>query len=104
MPFLLRCWLISSIGESPTLVRSRWAKEEVPPARDVQAGLLYWVLFEGLLSFSRTFYLLCRQTHAVFSCLFILNIWVEEHSSDGDTSFYSVKLGFAPGNSLAVIG
>lgn len=40
VPFLLRCWLITSIGEDPTLVRSRWAKEEAPPARDAQAGLL----------------------------------------------------------------
>ena len=39
VPFLLRCWPISSIGESPTLARSRWAKEEAPPVRDVQAGL-----------------------------------------------------------------
>lgn len=38
VPFLLRCWLITSIGEDPTLVRSRWAKEETPPARDVQGG------------------------------------------------------------------
>lgn len=27
-PFLLRCWLISSIGERPTLVRSHWAKKK----------------------------------------------------------------------------
>ena len=40
VPFLLRCWLITSIGEDPTLVRSRWLKEEAPPARDAQAGLL----------------------------------------------------------------
>jgi len=33
------CWPISSIGESPPLARSRWAKEEAPPVRDVQAGL-----------------------------------------------------------------
>ena len=39
VPFLLRCWLISSIGESPALVRSPWTKEEAPPARGVQAGL-----------------------------------------------------------------
>ena len=38
VPFLLRCWLISSIGEDPTPVRSRWVKEEAPPAREVQAG------------------------------------------------------------------
>ena len=38
VPFLLRCWLITSIGESPTPVRSRWAKEEAPPARGAQAG------------------------------------------------------------------
>lgn len=35
---MLRCWLISSIGEDPTLARSRWAKEEAPPARSAQAG------------------------------------------------------------------
>lgn len=40
VPFLLRCWLISSIGEDPTLVRSHWAKEEAPPAHLVQAGHL----------------------------------------------------------------
>ena len=28
MPFLLRCWLITSIGEDPALARSRWLKEE----------------------------------------------------------------------------
>ena len=28
MPFLLRCWLITSIGEDPTPVRSRWAKKK----------------------------------------------------------------------------
>lgn len=28
MPFLLRCWLISSIGEDPALARSRWLKKK----------------------------------------------------------------------------
>ena len=28
VPFLLRCWLISSIGESPALARSRWLKKK----------------------------------------------------------------------------
>ena len=40
MPFLLRCWLITSIGEKPATVRLHWAKEEAPPAREVQAGLI----------------------------------------------------------------
>ena len=48
MPFLLRCWLITSIGENPTPARSRWAKEEAPPAREVQAGLN--IYSEGALS------------------------------------------------------
>ena len=42
VPFLLRCWLITSIGEDPALARSRWAKEEPPPAREMQAGLCWW--------------------------------------------------------------
>ena len=28
VPFLLRCWLITSIGESPALARSRWSKKK----------------------------------------------------------------------------
>lgn len=55
VPFLLRCWLISSIGESPTLARSRWAKEEALPARGVQTRLLLykvniWCYSAGLLT------------------------------------------------------
>ena len=50
VPFLLRCWLISSIGEDPTLARSRWVKEEAPPARDVQTRhLLLSLTWRGFL-------------------------------------------------------
>lgn len=60
MPFLLRCWLISSIGEDPTLVRSRWAKEEAPPAREVQAGLYifseYRYFYAGGLTHEAVFF------------------------------------------------
>ena len=86
VPFLLRCWLISSIGEDLALVRSRWftiraalkdleaphpyalalVKGEAPPARETQTGLLYWTLFERFSSFSpRIFHLLCRLTYIV---------------------------------------
>ena len=47
VPFLLRCWLISSIGESPTLARSRWVKEDAPPARDAQTGLKNYRFISG---------------------------------------------------------
>lgn len=64
-------------------------------------GLLHWALFRGDSFFSRTFYLLCRLTHmGVFARIFILNIWVEEYSSDGDSAFYSVKLGYTRWNRL----
>lgn len=35
MPFLLRCWLISSIGEGAALARSRWSKGK-PRLREIR--------------------------------------------------------------------
>ena len=86
MPFLLRCWLISSIGENPTLVRSRWLKEEAPPAREVQAGLLLMSLtWRGFSLIIRLFYLLRWVTlNGVITQLILWRIRVEEYRSKGN--------------------
>jgi len=43
VPFLLRCWLISSIGEDPTPARSYWAKEESRLHERCKRALIYIV-------------------------------------------------------------
>ena len=77
VPFLLRCWLITSIGEDPTLARSRWAMRSPACVRYADGAFLC-----GPVSFfARTLYLLRRLTHtSVFLLFFVPGIRIKKHT------------------------